>query len=143
MGQAIALAEQAAAAGEVPVGALLVKHGEVVAQGANRPRGSHDPTAHAEIIALRAAGLTLGAYRLPGTTLYVTLEPCPMCLGAMIHARIGRLVYGADDPKTGACGGAMRLHEHPSHNHDLSITGGVEAARCGSLLRAFFQSKRG
>jgi tRNA(adenine34) deaminase len=143
MGQAIDLAEQAAAAGEVPVGALVVKHGEVVAAGSNRPRASHDPTAHAEIIVLRAAGTALGAYRLPDTTLYVTLEPCPMCLGAMIHARIGRLVYGADDPKTGACGGAMRLHEHPSHNHDLLITGGVEAAHCGWLLRAFFQSRRG
>lgn len=142
MRRALALAERAAGAGEVPVGALIVAGDEVVAEGWNRPIAARDPTAHAEILALRAAGEALGAYRLPGTTLYVTLEPCAMCVGALIHARVGRVVFGAADPKTGALGGMFALHEHPSHNHRLAVTGGVLAEACGERLRAFFRERR-
>lgn len=142
MRRALALAERAAGAGEVPVGALIVAGDEVVAEGWNRPIAARDPTAHAEILALRAAGEALGAYRLPGTTLYVTLEPCAMCVGALIHARVGRVVFGAADPKTGALGGMLALHEHPSHNHRLAVTGGVLAEACGERLRAFFRERR-
>ena len=139
---ALALAEQAAAAGEVPVGALMVREGEVVGEGWNHPISARDPTAHAEIQALREAGQRLGAYRLPGTTLYVTLEPCPMCVGALIHARVARLVFGAADPKTGACGGALDLAGHPSHNHRMEVSGGVLAEPCGAILRQFFRARR-
>ena len=143
MDRALDLAGQAAAAGEVPVGAVIVRDGRIVGEGRNQPIGAHDPSAHAEIVALRDAGQRLGAYRLPDTTLYVTLEPCPMCIGAMIHARISRVVFGASDPKTGACGGALGLHEHPSHNHRITVEGGVEAERASALLRGFFKARRG
>jgi len=142
MQRALVLAEQAAGAGEVPVGAVLLRDGEPVGEGYNQPIGSHDPTAHAEIVALRAAGVRLGAYRLPGTRLYVTLEPCPMCVGALIHARVEAVIYGASDPKTGACGGAIRLHEDPVHNHRLSVQGGLMAEPCAALLRDFFRQRR-
>jgi len=142
LSRALALAEHAAAEGEVPVGAVVVVDGGVVGSGWNRPITTRDPSAHAEIVALRAAGQALGAYRMPGTTLYVTLEPCPMCVGAMIHARVERVVFGASDPKTGALGGMLALHEHPSHNHRLAVTGGVLAEACGERLRAFFRERR-
>jgi tRNA(adenine34) deaminase len=142
MGLALALAARAEAAGEVPVGAVVVRDGEVLGEGWNRPIGATDPTAHAEIVALRAAADRAGNYRLPGSTLYVTLEPCPMCVGAMVHARVARLVFGASDPKTGAAGGAMDLVSHPSHNHRIQVTGGVLAARCAEHLRAFFRARR-
>ena len=143
MQRAIALAERAGAAGEVPVGAVLVRGNEIVGEGWNKPIASHDPTAHAEIDALRAAGERLGAYRLPGTTMVVTLEPCPMCVGAMIHARVDRVVFGASDPKTGACGGALALHADSTHNHRLKVQGGVDAESCASILREFFRARRG
>jgi tRNA(adenine34) deaminase len=143
MRRALALAGRAEAQGEVPVGALVVdEHGTVIGEGWNQPISLRDPCAHAEISALRNAAASLGAYRLPETTLYVTLEPCPMCVGAMIHARVRRVVFGAPDPKTGACGGAMALHDHPSHNHRLAVTGGVLAADCGERLRGFFRARR-
>jgi len=142
MQRALALAERAAGAGEVPVGAVLLRDGELIGEGCNQPIGRHDPTAHAEIVALRAAGTRLGAYRLPGTQLYVTLEPCPMCVGALIHARVDAVIYGATDPKTGACGGAMRLHDDPLHNHRLSAQGGLMAEPCAALLRDFFRVRR-
>jgi tRNA(adenine34) deaminase len=136
-------AAEGARAGEVPVGAVLVRDGVCLARGHNAPIGEHDPTAHAEIRVLRQAARLLGNYRLPGTTLYVTLEPCPMCVGAMIHARVARLVYAAGDPRTGAAGGALDLVSHPSHNHHLVVTGGVEAQRASELLREFFRARRG
>jgi tRNA(adenine34) deaminase len=143
MRRALILAGRAEAQGEVPVGALVVdEHGTVIGEGWNQPISLHDPCAHAEISALRNAAASVGAYRLPEATLYVTLEPCPMCVGAMIHARVRRVVFGAPDPKTGACGGAMTLHEHPSHNHRLAVTGGVLAADCGERLRRFFRARR-
>lgn len=142
MGRALELAGRAEAAGEVPVGAVVVRDGEVLGEGWNRPIGDTDPTAHAEIVALRAAAGSAGNYRLPGSTLYVTLEPCPMCVGAMVHARVARLVFGASDPRTGAAGGAMDLVSHPSHNHRIQVTGGVLAARCAEHLRAFFRARR-
>ncbi len=142
MQRAIALAQQAAAADEVPVGAVVVLDGQIIGQGHNQPIATHDPSGHAEIIALRDAGRRVGAYRLPEATLYVTLEPCPMCVGAMIHARVAQVVFGASDPKTGACGGAFSLHQEPSHNHRLQVTGGVEAETCGALLRDFFRKRR-
>lgn len=142
MTRALALAAEAEAAGEVPVGALVVHEGRVIGEGYNRPICSRDPTAHAEIIALRAAALTLDAYRLPETVLYVTLEPCAMCVGAMIHARVRRVVFGAHDPKTGACGGAFDLAAEASHNHRLIVEGGVEAKACADQLRSFFRARR-
>ena len=140
----LALAQAAAAeqAGEVPVGAVLVRGGECLAQAHNAPIGEQDPTAHAEIRALRAAARAEDNYRLPGTTLYVTLEPCPMCVGAMIHARVARLVYGAPDPRTGAAGSALDLVAHPSHNHRMAVIGGVLAEQAGEQLRAFFKARR-
>lgn len=140
--EALALAEAAAAAGEVPVGAVVVKDGEIVGRGANRPIGSRDPTAHAEIVALREAAATLGNYRLPGCELFVTLEPCPMCVGAMLHARLARVVFGASDPKTGACGGATDLASHPGLNHQTAFEGGLLAGPCGDVLRRFFAARR-
>jgi tRNA(adenine34) deaminase len=140
--QALLLARRAEAAGEVPVGAVVVQDDAVIGEGWNHPIGSHDPTAHAEIQALRAAGAALGNYRLNGCTLYVTLEPCPMCVGAMIHARIARLVYGASDPKTGAAGGAFDLLNAPQHNHRIETTAGVLADECGVQLKSFFQTRR-
>lgn len=142
MGHALALARRAADEGEVPVGAILVSAGCIVGEGWNRPIAACDPTAHAEILVLRAGAAALGAYRLPGTTLVVTLEPCPMCVGAMIHARVERVVFGASDPKTGALGGALALHEHPSHNHRIAATGGVRAEASADLLRRFFRERR-
>ncbi len=142
MRRALERAEEAAAAGEVPVGAVVVRDGEVIGEGANGPIAAADPTAHAEIRALRSAAAREGNYRLPGTTLYVTLEPCPMCAGAIVHARVARLVFGAADPKTGACGGALDLIHDPSHNHRVAVTGGVLAAEAAELLRSFFRRRR-
>jgi len=144
MTQALALAEAAAQAGEVPVGALIVDaDGAVIGQGVNRVIRDHDPTAHAEIVALRDAGQHLGNYRLPGATLYVTLEPCAMCVGAMLHARLARIVFGAPDPKTGACGSVLDLGGVTQLNHHTRITGGVLAEECGDILRQFFRARRG
>lgn len=142
MQTALALARQAEAAGEVPVGAVLVKGGAVIGSGWNHPIGAHDPTAHAEIAALRAAAAALGNYRLLGSTLYVTLEPCAMCTGAMVHARVKRLVYGAADPKTGAAGSVFNLAQAQPLNHRLEVEGGVLAEECGELLKGFFARRR-
>ncbi|MFZ5579766.1 MAG: tRNA adenosine(34) deaminase TadA [Pseudomonadota bacterium] len=142
MRHALALAARAEAEGEVPVGAVLVREGEVIGEGWNRPIGTHDPSAHAEMLALRDAARRVGNYRLPGSTMYVTLEPCPMCVGAMIHARVQRVVFAAHDPKTGACGSAMDLPGHGSHNHRLVVEGGVLAEEAGEMLRAFFRARR-
>lgn len=135
-------AEKAGQAGEVPVGAVVVREGQVIASGYNRPVFSEDPTAHAEIMALREAGRVLGNYRLPECDLYVTLEPCAMCAGAMIHARIRRVVFGAHDPKTGAAGSVVDLFAERKLNHHATVTGGVLDAECAGLLRAFFARRR-
>lgn len=140
--QAISQARNAQALGEVPVGAVVVRDGEVVATGFNQPIGTHDPTAHAEIMALRAAAEILGNYRLPGCELYVTLEPCAMCAGAMMHARLARVVFGASDPKTGACGSVVNLFEQERLNHHTGVAGGVLAEECGNLLKEFFAERR-
>jgi tRNA(adenine34) deaminase len=142
MRRALELAREAEAAGEVPVGAVIVKDGAIVAEGWNRPIGTNDPSAHAEMVALRAAGTALGTYRLLDTTLYVTLEPCPMCAGAMVHARVKRVVYGATDPRAGACGTVFNITQHPALNHRLECDGGVLAEECGTLLRGFFLARR-
>lgn len=142
MRRALDLALLAAREGEVPVGALLVKEGELIAEGWNRPIGNHDPTAHAEIQALRAAGKRLGNYRLPGTTLYITLEPCPMCAGAIVHARVQRVVYAARDPRTGAAGSVYNLLQSNELNHRCEVMGGVLAEESATLLRSFFRAKR-
>ena len=142
MHAALEQARKAQAAGEVPVGAVVVKDGEVVGAGFNAPISRHDPTGHAEIVALRDAAMKLGNYRLPGCELYVTLEPCAMCVGAMLHARIARLIYGAADPKTGACGSVINLFAETKLNHHASVTPGVLAEECGLLLRQFFTAKR-
>lgn len=142
MRRALELAQRAQAYGEVPVGAVMVYQSRIMGEGWNRPIATRDPTAHAEIEALRDAARTREAYRLPNTTLYVTLEPCTMCVGALIHARIARLVFGARDPKTGACGGALRLIDDPNHNHRIAVRGGVLAEPCGELLRTFFRNRR-
>lgn len=140
---ALALAERAAQAGEVPVGALLVREGIVVGTGWNCPIGTRDASAHAEIQALRDAGRQLGNYRLPGTTLYVTLEPCVMCAGAIVHARVGQVIYGAPDPKAGACGSVFALLPSDARfNHRTACTGGILAAECSEILRAFFRARR-
>ena len=143
MREALALAGEAAAAGEVPVGAVVVKDGAIIGRGWNRPISASDPTAHAEIVALREAATALGNYRLPGCELYVTLEPCAMCVGAMVHARLSRVVYGARDPKTGACGSIVDLPGLAAWNHHGVFTGGVLAAECGEILRRFFAGRRG
>ncbi|MDP1612410.1 MAG: tRNA adenosine(34) deaminase TadA [Sulfuritalea sp.] len=143
MGLALSLAREAGAVGEVPVGAVVVLEGEVVGRGFNQPIGRHDPTAHAEIMALRDAATRLGNYRLPGCTLYVTLEPCVMCAGAIMHARIERVAFGARDPKTGAAGSVIDLFAESRLNHHTSIVGGVLAEACGSLLSGFFAARRG
>ena len=140
---ALDLAREAGALGEVPVGAVVVLEGEVVGRGFNRPIDRHDPTAHAEIMALRDAASRLGNYRLPGCTLYVTLEPCVMCAGAIMHARVGRVVFGARDPKTGAAGSVVDLFAESRLNHHTAIAGGALADECGSLLSAFFAARRG
>lgn len=142
MHQALVQARLAQAAGEVPVGAVVVKDEQVLGVGRNAPIGQHDPTAHAEVMALRAAALTLGNYRLDGCTLYVTLEPCPMCAGAILHSRIQRVVFGAPDPKTGAAGSAISLFSNQQLNHQTAVDGGVLAKECADMLRTFFQERR-
>jgi tRNA(adenine34) deaminase len=139
---ALELAQLAAQFGEVPVGAIVVKDGLIIGRGGNAPIDTHDPTAHAEIAALREAAKHLGNYRLVGCTLYVTLEPCAMCAGAIQHARIARLVFGASDAKTGACGSVVNLMAEPKLNHLTEVTGGVMAAECGAELSAFFSARR-
>jgi tRNA(adenine34) deaminase len=139
---ALAQAQHAWTAGEVPVGAVVVKDGELIAVGYNQPIGRHDPTAHAEIVALRAAAEKLGNYRLPGCELFVTLEPCVMCSGAMMHARLARVVYGAADPKTGACGSVLNLFEQEQLNHHTELVGGVLADEASAMLRGFFAERR-
>ena len=139
---ALQQAQHAWSLGEVPVGAVVVKDGVVIATGFNQPIGSHDPTAHAEIVALRAAADKLGNYRLPGCELYVTLEPCVMCSGAMMHARLARVVYGAADPKTGACGSVLNLFEQEQLNHHTEVAGGVLADEASAMLKAFFAERR-
>lgn len=142
MQHALTLARRAEAEGEVPVGALVVYEGGVIGEGWNRPISDHDPTAHAEIVALRAAARQAGNYRLPGSTLYVTLEPCLMCAGAMIHARVERLVFGAGDPKRGVTGGRFDVFSVPGLNHRFSVTGGVLETECATLLQTFFRQRR-
>jgi len=139
---ALTQAERARLEGEVPVGAVVVKDGEVVAVGYNQPIGRHDPTAHAEVNALRAAAAKLGNYRLPGCELYVTLEPCAMCSGAMMHARLARVVYAASDPKTGVCGSVLDLFALDALNHHTAIVGGVLADEASSMLKSFFAERR-
>jgi tRNA(adenine34) deaminase len=142
MQRALELAHQAEAEGEVPVGAILVKEDQVVGEGWNAPIGEHDPTAHAEIRALRNAATRLGNYRLLDTTLYVTLEPCVMCAGAIIHARVRRVVFGAADPKTGAAGSVFDILNSELHNHRVEITSGVLEPECSTMLKEFFQARR-
>ncbi len=143
MRHALTLADRAEAAGEVPVGAVLILGDDVIAEGWNQPIGHHDPTAHAEIVALRAAGDKLGNYRLPETTLYVTLEPCVMCAGAIVHARVARLVFGAADAQAGAAGSVFDLLQSPHLNHRTEVTAGVAASECEQRLRTFFSARRG
>jgi tRNA(adenine34) deaminase len=135
-------ARKAHEAGEVPIGAVLLLDGEVIGTGFNRPISAHDPTAHAEIVALRAAAARVGNYRLTGATLYVTVEPCLMCVGAMVHARVGLVVYGATEPKAGAVLSMTRAHELPALNHRLQVLGGVLEAECRELIQGFFEVKR-
>ncbi|MGH8713240.1 MAG: tRNA adenosine(34) deaminase TadA [Casimicrobiaceae bacterium] len=142
MTEALALARSAQARGEVPVGAVVVQSGAIVGRGGNAPIAANDPTAHAEIAALREAARALGNYRLPGCELYVTIEPCAMCAGAIMHARIGHLVFGARDPKTGACGSVIDLFAEPRLNHHTTVTGGVAADACAALLSDFFAARR-
>ena len=141
MTEALVLADEAAALGEVPVGAVVVKDGVVIGRGCNQPIGRHDPTAHAEVMALRDAAQHAGNYRLTGAELFVTLEPCAMCAGAIMHARIGRVVFGAADPKTGACGSVVNLFDSPL-NHHAAVKGGVLDEVCGAKLSAFFSERR-
>jgi tRNA(adenine34) deaminase len=140
---AIAEARAAEAAGEVPVGAVVVHRGEVIGRGQNRVIRDADPTAHGEMVAIRAAGQSLGNYRLEGCTLYVTLEPCAMCAGAILHARIARLVYAAADPKAGACGSVLEVMNHPRLNHRVEVDSGLLAEQCGAMLTEFFRARRG
>ena len=142
MGAALELAREARERGEVPVGAVLVMDGEILGRGFNQPVSLNDPTAHAEIVALREAGREAGNYRLPGSTMYVTIEPCQMCVGAMVHARVARVVYGTPEPKAGAIESAMRAHEHPSLNHRLEATGRVMEEECREVIQAFFKERR-
>jgi tRNA(adenine34) deaminase len=142
MREALSLASRAGAHDEVPVGAVIVKNGQVVGQGFNQPVGNHDPSAHAEICALRDAGQTLENYRLPGCTLYVTIEPCTMCLGAIIHARIARLVFGAAEPRYGAVSSGQRLLENGVYNHDLVVSSGILAEEAAALMKQFFRQRR-
>ena len=143
MRRALALAQEAADDGEVPVGAVVVLDGEIVGEGRNQPIATSDPTAHAEIVAMRAAATRLKNYRLSGATMVVTVEPCLMCVGAMVHARIGTVVYGTPEPRTGALGSATAAHESPGLNHRLAVVGGVLEADCRTLMRAFFRLRRG
>lgn len=142
MSRAIELAREAEVAGEVPVGAVIVKDGMVLGEGWNRPISTSDPSAHAEMIAMRAAAQALGNYRLLDTTLYVTLEPCAMCAGAMVHARVKRLVYAATDPRAGAAGSVFNIVQHTALNHRLEMTAGVLAEECSTMLRRFFAARR-
>jgi tRNA(adenine34) deaminase len=142
MREALAQADAAGAAGEVPVGAVVVVDGQVIGRGANRPIGSHDPTAHAEVVAIREAAVATGNYRLTGATLYVTIEPCLMCVGAIVHARVGTLVYGAPEPKAGAIESAGHAHEFPGLNHCLVVISGVLMAECADRVQRFFQARR-
>jgi tRNA(adenine34) deaminase len=142
MRAALEQAREAERHGEVPVGAVVVLDGAIIGKGYNQPIGSHDATAHAEIVALRDAGHRAGNYRLPGAALYVTIEPCQMCVGAMIHARIARVVYGTPEPKAGAIESAMRAHEHPAVNHRMAATGGVLEAECRAVIQEFFERRR-
>ncbi len=142
MTRALELARAAEAAGEVPVGAVIVKDGAIIAAGWNRPISTNDPTAHAEIVAMRAAAQALQSYRLLGTTLYVTLEPCAMCAGAMVHARVKRLVYAATDPRAGAAGSIFNITQHAALNHRIDVVGGVMAEACGAELKKFFVARR-
>jgi tRNA(adenine34) deaminase len=142
MAEALSLARAAGARGEVPVGAIVVCDDTIVGRGGNAPIAASDPTAHAEITALREAAAALRNYRLPGCSIYVTLEPCPMCAGAVLHARVARLVYGARDPKTGACGSVIDLTGETRLNHHTRVTGGVAADECGALLTQFFAARR-
>jgi len=142
MGMCLQLAAQAQQRGEVPVGAVLVLGGRVIAQGSNRPIAAHDPTAHAEIEALRAGGAALGSYRLADTTLYVTLEPCAMCAAAIVHARVRRVVFGAWDPRAGAAGSTLDIFRLPGLNHRVDVFGGVLSEACGAQLQAFFAQRR-
>lgn len=142
MEQALEQAQYAALAGEVPVGAVIVRNGEVISKAFNQPITNHDPSAHAEMLALRQAALAAENYRLPDTTLYVTLEPCIMCAGAILHARVDRIVYGAADPKTGAAGSVLDVFSSKQINHQTVIEGGMMAQECGQLLRDFFKERR-
>lgn len=142
MAEALALAQAAQLRGEVPVGAVVVSDGAIVGRGGNAPIKESDPTAHAEIAALREAARALGNYRLPGCELYVTIEPCAMCAGAIMHARVRHLVYGARDPKTGACGSVVDLFANKRLNHHTTVTGGVAAEACAALLSNFFAMRR-
>ena len=140
--EALSLAALAEAQGEVPVGAIVVKNGEIIGRGFNHPISAHDPTAHAEIIAMRQASANLGNYRLTGCELFVTLEPCAMCAGAILHARVARLVYAAADPKAGACGSVLSVMNHPQLNHRVEVASGLLADECGALLTEFFRARR-
>ncbi len=142
MQHALKLAERSRGEGEVPVGAVIVKDNELIAEGWNQPIADHDATAHAEIMAIRSAGKILKNYRLPDTTLYVTLEPCTMCAGAIIHSRIKRVVYGAPDPRTGTAGSAIDLFSQDYHNHRVEVEGGVMREECGQILKYFFKERR-
>ena len=142
MRAALEQAREAGRRGEVPVGAVVVLGGEVIGSGYNQPISAHDPTAHAEIVAIRAAAERLGNYRLTGATMYVTIEPCQMCVGAMVHARIARLVYGTREPKAGAIESAMRAHESPGLNHAFDVVGGVLGDECREIIQAFFRERR-
>ena len=143
MREALALAGDAAAAGEVPVGAVVLVDGEIIGRGFNQSISSADPTAHAEIVAMRNAARHTGNYRLTGATLVVTIEPCLMCVGAMVHARLGTLVFGAAEPKAGAVESTQRAHEHPALNHRMVVIAGVLASECGDVMRRFFTERRG
>ena len=142
MEEALRCAQRALAAGEVPVGAVVVLAGRIIGRGGNRNLTDSDPSAHAEIVALREAGLAVGNHRLEGSQLFVTMEPCAMCAGALIHARIQRLVYGADDPKAGAVHSALTVLNHPRLNHQMEVTAGVLAGRCAEIVQTFFRAKR-
>jgi tRNA(adenine34) deaminase len=142
MEEALRAAQRALEAGEVPVGAVVVCERRIVGRGWNRNIGDHDPTAHAEIVALREAAAAVGNHRLSGCDLFATIEPCPMCAGALVHARIKRLIYGADDPKAGAVQSGMQLLNHPQLNHQVEIRSGVLAGRCAELLQTFFKNRR-
>ena len=142
MQQAIEQAQLAALAGEVPVGAVLVRDGKILSKAFNKPITNHDPSAHAEMLALRSAAQSEENYRLPGSTLYVTLEPCAMCSGAILHARVDRVVFGAADPKTGAAGSVLDVFSSKQINHQTSVEGGVMGEECGQLLRSFFKERR-